>query len=131
MVVEAREALIFLADWRRTREERQLVEATEKVLAGLLKDYLESSEEPDLVDQETGFGVRLQERAAVPSYDLLSMPEPLFQRLWSLGCLVADPKLVKAQCAAGQLLNGDVAHYEMPGKVSHALVAINGKPGRE
>ncbi len=130
MVIEAREALTILADWRKVKEDRQAAEYLEKVLANRLKQYLESSEEPELIDQETGLGVRLQERAAAPSYDLLSMPESLFQRLWALGCLVADPKLIKAQCAAGQLLNGDVAHYEMPGKVSQALVAINGKQER-
>ena len=125
------EALPILASWRKAREERQAAEGTEKELAYFLREYLESSGEPELIDQETGLGVRLQERAAAPSYDLLCMPDALFLRLRYLGCLVADPRLVKAQCLAGQLLNGDVARYEMPGKVSHTLVAINGKPGRE
>lgn len=117
-----------LPEYLAARAERLAAERRERKAADLLRSWLRASGERELVDGETGVGVRLQERRGAPSYDALALRErdpALWHRLLELGCVTVDHRAVQAQERAGQIAGLD--RYRMPGPVTEALVVVEGQ----
>jgi hypothetical protein len=114
-----------LPDYLAARAERLAAERREKAAAELLRSWLRASGERELIDAETGIGVRLQERQGAPAYDAIAIREhdpALWQRLIDLGCVTVEHRAVVAQEKAGQIAGLD--RYRVPGPVSEALVVV-------
>jgi hypothetical protein len=114
-----------LPDYLAARAERLAAERRERQAADLLRSWLKASGERELVDAETGIGVRLQERQGAPAYDAIAIREhepALWRRLVDLGCVFVDHRAVLAQEKAGQVAGLD--RYRVPGPVSEALVVV-------
>jgi hypothetical protein len=116
---------IVLPEYLATRAERLAAERRERQAADLLRSWLRASGERELIDPETGIGVRLQERQGAPAYDAVAIREhdpALWRRLVDLGCVSVDHRAVVAQEKAGQIAGLD--RYRVPGPVSEALVVV-------
>lgn len=114
-----------LPEYLAARAERMAAEKRERKAADLLRSWLQASGERELIDGESGMGVRLQERQGSPAYDALAIREhdpALWQRLLDLGCVSVNHAAVKAQEDAGQIAG--LERYRMPGRVTVSLVPV-------
>ncbi|HXK33125.1 MAG TPA: hypothetical protein VNM91_03815, partial [Dehalococcoidia bacterium] len=107
------------------RAERLAAERREKAAAELLRSWLRANGEDELVDAESGWGVRLQTAQGTPRYDVVSLREhdpALWQRCVELALVTLDHRAVQAQERAGQIAGLD--RYRMPGSTVERLVVI-------
>ncbi|MDR7495298.1 MAG: hypothetical protein QN190_14135 [Armatimonadota bacterium] len=117
-----------LPEYLAARAERLAAEKRERRAAELLRSWLRANGERELIDAETGLGVRLRERQGAPAYDAVAIRErdpALWQRLVDLGCVAVDHRAVRAQERAGQI--GGLDPYRIPGSVTEALIVVEGQ----
>ena len=114
------EAEKYVGDLWQLRKQMRDDRERDKAMSRILKDYMEVTEETELVDGENGVAAKLQERQASGTLDLqeLAQAHPdIVVMLARDGGLKADLKVIDGLTYAGQLVD-----YMRPGSTSYALV---------